>query len=366
MKFLQLADLHLGKRIEETSLLEDQRFLIDEIARVAREEKVDAVVIAGDVYDKSAPSAEAVTLLDKLLSSIAESDISAYVVSGNHDSAERLAYAGGVFRSRGIYISGVYNGSPEKAVFEGGGERVNFYLLPFFKPVNARRFYPDEEITTYSQAMRLTLASTPVDEGQTNILITHQLVTGSGCSGSEELNIGGIDAVEPELFSQFDYVALGHIHKRQGFCGNRIVYPGTPMKYSLSEAGDEKDVTVVTVTGKRAVPKRVKINHLRDLREIRAPFDEVIRGESDDYVYITLTDEQELPDAVKDLQKRYPHLMRVRYDNRRTRASGIIEPVGEESPLSVLNSLYLKQNNADMSAEQTEIAKALIEEIWRS
>lgn len=364
MKFLHLADLHLGKRVDETSFYEDQRFLIDEILRVALENGVFAVIIAGDIYDKSTPSAEAVTLLDTLLSSLAKNDIRAYIVSGNHDSAERLSYANGIFRNSGIYINGVYSGSPEVVTAECGGERVNFYLLPFFKPVNARRFYPDKEIITYSQAMEITLSSVPVNKDETNILVTHQLVTGSKQSGSEELNIGGIDAIDPAAFSAFDYVALGHIHKRQSFCGGKIVYPGTPVKYSLSEAADEKDVTLVTVSGKSVKAERVKIKHLRDLREIRAPFDEVIKGESDDYVYISLTDEQEIPEAVKDLQKKYPHLMRVRYDNRRTRESGIVEAEDIVSPLSALNGLYLKQNNADMSEEQIRLAKELIANIW--
>lgn len=364
MKFLHLADLHLGKRVDETSFYEDQRFLIGEILRVALQNGVFAVVIAGDVYDKSTPSAEAVTLLDALLSSLAKNGIRAYIVGGNHDSAERLSYASGVFRSGGIYISGIYNGSPEVVKSECGGERVNFYLLPFFKPINARRFYPDKEIITYSQAMETTLASVPVNVNETNILITHQLVTGSKQSGSEELNIGGIDAIDPSVFSAFDYVALGHIHKRQSFCGGKIVYPGTPIKYSLSEAADEKDVTLVTVSGKSVKAERVKINHLRDLREICAPFKEVIKGESDDYVYISLTDEQEIPEAVKDLQKKYPRLMRVRYDNRRTRESGIIEAEDIESPLSALNGLYVKQNNSDMSEEQVKLANELIADIW--
>jgi len=365
MKFLHLADLHFGKRVEETSFYEDQRFLIDEILRVAIENKVFAAVIAGDIYDKSTPSAEAVTLLDTLLSSLVKNGIRAYIVSGNHDSAERLSYAGAVFRASGVYISGVYSGSPEVIRAECGDERVNFYLLPFFKPINARRFYPDTEITTYSQAMQTTLSSVEINRDETNILVTHQLVTGYTQSGSEELNIGGIDSIDPAVFSSFDYVALGHIHKRQSFCGGRIVYPGTPIKYSLSEAADEKDLTIVTVAGKDIAAERVKINHLRDLREVRAPFSEVVKGESDDYVYITLTDEQEVPEAVKDLQKKYPHLMRVRYDNRRTRESGIIEAEDIESPLSALNGLYLKQNNADMSEEQVNIAKSLIEEIWK-
>lgn len=364
MKILHLADLHLGKRVDETSFYDDQRFLINEIISAAVKNAVDAVIIAGDVYDKSTPSAEAVTLLDFLLSALAENRINAYIVSGNHDSAERLSYASGVFRSGGIYISGVYSGAPDKYTFEKNGERVNFYLLPFFKPVNARRFFPDKEINTYSEAMELTLSSAEIDEGETNILVTHQLVTGYKQSGSEELNIGGIDSIDLSLFSSFDYVALGHIHKKQSFSDGKIVYPGTPMKYSLSEAADEKDLTLITVNGKKITSEAVKINRLRDLREIRGAFCDIISGESDDYVYITLTDEDDVPEAVKDLQKKYPHLMRVRYDNSRTRFNAVVEAEEEESPLSAFSSLYLKQNNTDMNEEQTEFVKNIIDEIW--
>lgn len=361
---MHLADLHLGKRVDETSFYDDQRFLITEIISAAKNCAVDAVIIAGDVYDKSTPSAEAVTLLDLLLSSLAENKISAYIVSGNHDSAERLSYASGVFRAGGIYISGVYSGAPDVFTFEKNGEKVNFYLLPFFKPVNARRFFPDKEINTYSEAMALTLSAVNVNGKETNILITHQLVMGSKQSGSEELNIGGIDAINPELFSSFDYVALGHIHKKQSFSDGKIAYPGTPMKYSLSEAADEKELTIVTVHGKEITFGTVKINKLRDLREIRGAFKDVISGGSDDYVYITLTDEDDIPEAVKDLQKKYPYLMRVRYDNSRTRFNAEIEAEDEESPLSAFASLYLKQNNTDMNEEQTALVKSLIDEIW--
>jgi len=364
MKFLHLADLHLGKRVDETSFYEDQRFLINEIISAAVNNAVDAVIIAGDIYDKSTPSAEAVTLLDVLLTALAENKIKAYIVSGNHDSAERLSYASGVFRSGGIYISGVYSGAPYKAVYNEKGERVNFYLLPFFKPVNARRFYPDNEVNTYSEAMALTLSAADINKDETNILVTHQLVTGYKQSGSEELNIGGIDSIDPSLFSSFDYVALGHIHKRQSFFGGKITYPGTPMKYSLSEASEEKTLTLVTVEGKNISSEEVKINHLRDLRELRGRFSDIISEGSDDYVYITLTDEEDIPEAVKDLQKKYPHLMRVRYDNSRTRFNAVVEAGEEESPLSAFNSLYLKQNNTDMNEEQTALVKRLIDEIW--
>lgn len=355
----------MGKRVDETSFYEDQRFLLGEIVRVAKENEVDAVVVAGDVYDKSTPSAEAVTLLDGFLSALSSNGILAYIVSGNHDSAERLSYASGVFRSGGIYISGVYRGAPDKVVYEKGNEKINFFLLPFFKPVNARRFFPDEEITSYSDAMRLTLSSVGINPNETNILITHQLVTGSAGSGSEELNIGGIDGIDPLVFSSFDYVALGHIHKRQSFAGGKIAYPGTPMKYSLSEAADEKDLTMVTAKGKEITSERIKINRLRDLREVRGLFSDIVCGESDDYVYITLLDEEDVPEAVKDLQKKYPNLMRVRYDNRRTRFNAAVLPSEEEeSPLSAFNSLYLKQNNTDMNEKQTELIEKLVDEIW--
>ena len=373
MKLFHLSDLHLGKRLDEFSLLEDQKYILIEIINIIREEKPEAVIIAGDVYDKAVPSAEAVQLFDNFLVRLSELGQEVFVISGNHDSPERISFASRLIERSGVHLSPVYDGSVKPVPLEDAYGRVNFWMLPFLKPVHVRRWDPDEEIKSYTDAVRLAVKNMEINSDERNVLITHQFVTGAQQSGSEEASIGGLDNVDASVFDAFDYVALGHIHGAQNVGTERIRYCGTPLKYSFSEAAQEKSVTVVTLNEKgdlgiRTVPLAPK----HDLRELRGTYEELTfrpnyeGTKTDDYLRITLTDEEDVPNAIGNLRVIYPNLMKLLYDNRRTRANEQIsgaEEAENKSPVDLFAELYEKQNGQPMSDEQREYAEKLTEKI---
>ena len=250
MKLIHLSDLHLGKRVNEFSLLEDQKYILTKILNIIDEEKPDALLIAGDIYDKAIPSAEAVELFDDFLVRLAGKDIKTFIISGNHDSPERLAFANRLIDISGIHLSPVYNGKVEPCTLTDSFGNINIYMLPFVKPIHVRRFYPEEEISTYTDAIRVALSQVKFDPKDRNVLITHQFVTGAERSESEEISVGGSDNVDASVFDGWDYVALGHIHRPQNIGEERIRYCGTPLKYSFSEANHQKSVTVVELNEK--------------------------------------------------------------------------------------------------------------------
>ena len=373
MKLIHLSDLHIGKRVNEVSMIEDQEYILAQILRIIDEEKVDAVLIAGDVYDKSVPSAEAVTLFDDFLCRLAKRQLPVLIISGNHDSAERLAFGGRLFENSGIHISPVYNGEVERISLSDEHGTVMFYLLPFVKPAHVKRYFPDEGIESYTDAVRAAIAHMNVDKSTRNVLLTHQFVTGASTCESEEISVGGSDNVDASVFDDFDYVALGHIHGPQNIGSNRVRYCGTPLKYSFSEAGHYKSVTVVELGGKGELTLRtVPLTPRHDLREIRGTFAELTdKGyysvqTTDDYLHITLTDEEDVPEAMGRLRVIYPNLMKLTYDNTRTRINQIVggaEDVKRKSPLQLFEELYEIQNNQPMSEEQRAFALELIEHI---
>lgn len=374
MKLIHLSDLHLGKRVNEFSMLEDQKYILMQILRVIDDENPNGVLIAGDVYDKSVPSAEAVQLFDDFLYRLAHRKLQVFIISGNHDSAERLSFGGRLMDISGIHLSPVYNGDVLPIPLNDEFGAVNIYMLPFLKPAHIRRFFPEKEIETYTDAIRTAVEKMPVDTRERNVIITHQFVTGALRSESEEVSVGGSDNVDVSVFDAFDYVALGHIHGPQKMGRDTVRYCGTPLKYSFSEAGHQKSVTVVEMgkkgdTSIRAVP----LTPLRDLREIRGLYNEITLKENwetanrEDYIHITLTDETDIPDAIGKLRVIYPNLMKLDYDNKRTRSSGFIgaaENIESKSPLELFSEFYEKQNNQPMTAEQTGFVSELIEKIW--
>ena len=374
MKLVHLSDLHIGKRVNEYSMLEDQAYILLEIRRIIEEEQPDAVLIAGDVYDKSVPSAEAVQLLDDFLCALAEKQHPVFLISGNHDSPERLSFGGRLMTSRGVYISPVYDGTVEPVYLEDAYGKVGIYLLPFIKPAHVRRYYPEEPIESYTDAVRVAVDGMRVDTSVRNVIVTHQFVTGAERSESEEISVGGSDNVDASVFDAFDYVALGHIHGPQKIGRETVRYCGTPLKYSFSEARQEKSVTVVELKEKGDVTVReVPLRPLRDMREIRGTYEELTRKSFyegtnvSDYLHITLTDEEDIAGAVDKLSVIYPNLMKLDYDNTRTRQNqsiGEAEKVEEKSPLRLFFELYEKQNNQPMSEEQTAFVQELIEKIW--
>ena len=374
MKLIHLSDLHLGKRVNRFSMLEDQTFILREILRIIDAEQPDGILIAGDVYDRTAPSAEAVELLDDFLVSLAARKQQVFLISGNHDSPERLAFGGRLMDAEGIHISRVFDGSPQSYVLEDRYGSVRIWLLPFVKPANVRRFFPEEEIGDYTDAVRTALARMNPDPAERNVLITHQFVTGAERSESEEISVGGTDNVDASVFDGWDYVALGHIHGPQNAGSGRIRYCGTPLKYSFSEAKHRKSVTVVELGEKGQMNLRtVPLVPLRDLVELRGTYQEVTARTfyertawREVYVHITLTDETDIIDAAAKLRVIYKNLMKLDYDNARTRSSAEISDVSAEnkSPLELFGELYKLQNAVPMSEEQTEYVSGLISRIW--
>ena len=369
MKIVHLSDLHLGKRVNEFSMLEDQVYILTKIINVIDDEKPDAVIIAGDVYDKSVPSAEAVQLFDDFLVRLAKRRLQVFVISGNHDSPERIAFGGRLMDASGIHMSPVYSGAvPPVTLTDEYGE-VNFYMLPFIKPAHARRFFPDAEISSYTDAVRVAVENMRTDEKARNVLITHQFVTGAQRSDSEEVSVGGSDNVDASAFEKFDYVALGHIHRPQNVKKN-IRYCGTPLKYSFSEAKDEKSVTVVQLGKKGELTVRlVPLKPQREMVEIRGSYTDVTLKSFyenttyiTDYMHVTLTDEDDIPDAIGKLRVIYKNLMKLDYDNKRTRSSTEIGSAAvEKSPFELFSDFYELQNNQPMSDEQCAYIRAVIE-----
>lgn len=418
MKFIHLADLHIGKRVNAFPMLEDQRYILKQILTILREEQPDGgVILAGDIYDKAIPSAEAVELFDEFLTQLAALKLRVFIIAGNHDSPERIAFGNRLMDRSGIYLSPVYDGhvkritcpditspatlSAANAVDLNAGTHsvesastsaaastcppVDVYLLPFLKPANVRRFYPEETIESYTDAMRVAIAHMDIDPTHRNLLVTHQFVTGASRSDSEDISVGGSDNVDASVFAPFDYVALGHLHgpQQMGEEGGPIIrYAGTPLKYSFSEARHHKSVTVVEIGEKKAdgvvdvcIGTR-ELRPLHDMREIRGSYEELtLRANyegtaTDDYIHATLTDEIEVPDASRHLQVIYPNLMKLDYDNARTRGQGSerleIEQLEEKSPLDLFSELFEKQNHKEMTEEQARYIEAQMEKIWEA
>ena len=374
MKFLHLADLHLGKRVNGFSMLEDQAHILRQILAILDDEQPDGVLIAGDVYDKSVPSVEAVGLLDGFLTELRARGVPVLLISGNHDSPERLAFGGRVMDSCGIHISPVYDGALAPVTLHDAFGPVHVWLLPFVKPAHVRRWFPDADIESYTDAMAEAVAHMDIDTAARNVLVTHQFVTGGTRSGSEELSVGGTDNVDSGVFAPFDYVALGHLHGAQHIGRETIRYAGSPLKYSFSEARQHKSVTVVTLGEKGDVQVRtVALTPLRELREIRGSYDELTARSfyehttyRSDYLHLILTDEQDVFDAMSRLRTIYPYLMTLDYDNARTRAAGGMSVPAEterRTPPELFEALYQRQNHQPMSEVQREYIAQLMEQI---
>lgn len=374
MKFLHLADLHLGKRVNGFSMLEDQAHILRQILAILDNEQPDGVLIAGDVYDKSVPSVEAVELLDGFLTELRARGVPVLLISGNHDSPERLAFGGRVMDSCGIHISPVYGGALAPVTLQDEFGPVHVWLLPFVKPTHVRRWFPDADIESYTDAVAEAVAHMDIDTAARNVLVTHQFVTGGTRSGSEELSVGGTDNVDSRVFAPFDYVALGHLHGAQHIGRETIRYAGSPLKYSFSEARQHKSVTVVTLGEKGDVQVRTAaLTPLRELREIRGSYDELTARSfyehttyRSDYLHLILTDEQDVFDAMSRLRTIYPYLMTLDYDNARTRAAGGMSVPAEterRTPLELFEALYTRQNHRPMSEVQRAYIAQLMEQI---
>ena len=427
MKFFHLADLHLGKRVNGFSMIEDQKYILQQIIDLADQEKPDGVIIAGDVYDKSVPNVDAVNLFDDFLASLSKRNIHVFVISGNHDSAERISYGGRVMEQSGIHISPRITGTarsgsdspkapadsgafeppvssagpeiPENpdtdlsSVVPGGRNCIhqvrladrygalNVWLIPYIHPSVIRAAWPEEKADNWTEAMEVLIRHAPIDTGERNLAVAHQYVTAQGVHpeecDSEQKHIGGLDNVECSVFDSFDYTALGHLHGPQHIGRETVRYAGSPLKYSFSEEKQKKSVTVVEMKEKGNVQiRQILLIALHDLRTLRGSFRELTSPDytaalpADDYYRIILTDEQDVDQAISRLRKYYyTNLMELDYDNARTRAQGITEAEEEaleKDPSEVLAELYEKQNGTSMTGLQKELAAGLIDEIWNA
>lgn len=373
MKFVHLSDLHLGKRVNGYSMIEDQKYILLKILNVIDEQKAEAVVIAGDLYDKPIPPTEAVQLFDDFLFRLVERNLQILVISGNHDSPERIAFGSRFMDKSGVHMSQVYNGKNDLVELKDKHGKVNFYMLPFVKPSNVRRFFEDEEINTYTDAVRVAVSHMNVNKKARNVIITHQFVTGAQRSESETIAVGGTDNVDSYVFDDFDYVALGHIHGPQNVGKNTVRYCGTPLKYSFSEISHKKSVTIVEMKEKGNVKvSTVELTPKLDMREIKGTYEELTfkknyeNTNTEDYLHIILTDEEDVADAVAKLRCVYPNLMKLDYDNTRTRNSLALtqaEETEKKSDTELLSEFFEKQNGKPLSDEQLEYAANLFEQI---
>ena len=373
MKCIHLSDLHLGKRVNGFSMLDDQRDILEKILSIVDSERPQAVLIAGDVYDKPVPSAEAVELFDDFLVRLSQMGTEIFVISGNHDSPERIAFGGRLMEARGVHMSPVYDGTVTPVVLEDTWGQTAFYMLPFVKPAHVRRAFPEETIESYTDAVRAAVTHMAPDRARRNVLVTHQFVTGAERCESEELSVGGADNVDASVFAPFDYVALGHLHGPQRVGSDTIRYCGTPLKYSFSEKDHVKSVTVVELEEKGTVHVRtLPLTPLHDLRQIRGSYEELTLRENylgtavEDYLHVVLTDEEDVPGAIGRLRSIYPNIMKLDYDNLRTRSAGVSlaqEPTSHKSEEDWFAALYEAQNGQPMGEEQAAFCEALLEKI---
>jgi exonuclease SbcD len=392
MKFLHTADLHIGKSVCEHSMLDEQRHILASILEAVRGEKPDALLVAGDVYDKSVPSAEAVAVLDDFLVRLSETGTKVFVLSGNHDSAERIAFGGRLMENRGVHMSSVYSGEFAPVTLQDEFGEVDVWMLPFVRPATVRACLGSDEerdqVTDYTSAMRMAIAQMHFTPGRRNVLLAHQFVTGAERSDSEE-NVGGLDNVDASVFDGFDYVALGHIHKPQNVAkdaaGNaRVRYSGTPLKYSLSEANHKKSLTVVELAGKSAdglagiEVREIPLTPKHDVREIKGTFAELVSPEFqrrqlaeglelDDFVYVKLTDENDVPDAVLKLRGIYPNLMMLDYDNERTRNQHVTVGDGkveQKTPMELFGEFFSDMTKRELNEEECSFVQDIIDGIW--
>lgn len=375
MKFIHLSDLHLGKRLFQLSLLDDQKYILNQILEIIDNEKPDAVLIAGDVYDTTQPSIEAVKCLDDFLTKLSTRKINTFVISGNHDSPERLSFGSKLMQNSGVHIAPVYTGCVEPYIISDEYGEVAIYMLPFVKSAVVHSIYKDKEINSYTDAIKIAIDNMSIDNTRRNILIAHQFVTGASKSGSEELVIGGLDNVDASVFEPFDYVALGHIHSAQKIGKDSIRYSGTPLKYSFSEANDKKSVLSVELGADRQISvKNIPLEPLHDVRELKGSYEELTLKKNyesqntEDYLHITLTDEEDIFEAMGKLRGIYKNLLKLDYDNIRTRTNIEItdtnSDVQQYSPFELFREFYKNCNGKDMTAEQSQYINNHIEQIW--
>lgn len=378
MKFLHISDLHLGKQVADFSLLEDQKHILRQILDVAVSRQVQAVVLAGDLYDKPVPPADAVTVLDGFMTELSARGIPLLMISGNHDSPERLDFGSILLSARGVYLAGAFTGVPKCVTVGEGEDAADFYLLPFIRPGNVRAFYPDEDIRSYDDAMRCVMRHTELSGDRPSVLIAHQFVTAGGISpersDSEVLSLGGTDNVDVSNFLPFTYVALGHIHRPQRLTRDSVRYAGSPLKYSFSEAAHQKSAVLVTLHGQSEPEiELVPLTPLHDMREIRGPLetllsDEVVNAaDREDYLHVTLTDTEPVSDPLHRLRQVYPNIMRLDFAAHGTEEEKVDLTASElerKTPVQLFDDFYALMQGEAPGDEEKALVRQVMAEIW--
>ncbi len=369
MKLLHLSDLHIGKSLLEFSLIDDQRYILDQVIDVAEKKEVDAILIAGDIYDRAIPSEESVSLFDYFLRTLASRHIKTFAISGNHDSDERLNFGSSLFEANGVYISSKFEGKLYKKELEDKKEAVNIYLLPFVKASQVKHFFPDAEIETYEDAVRTIVENADINKKETNILVAHQFVAGKGgktiLSGSESVavqNVGLVEQIGTSCFDSFNYVALGHIHAPQQLGRETLRYSGSPLKYSLSEINNDKSMPLISIEGGKVSVELIPLTPLRDMRHIKGKMEQLLDKKNikspEDFIYVTLTDEDVINNAMGIFQQVYPNTVRIDYDNAHTRELEHIDitQIGENKTFDeLISDFYRMVYKCDITDEELAI-----------
>lgn len=372
MKLLHLSDIHLGRYLADYDLYEDQKFILDEILELITQRSIDAVLIAGDVYDKAIPSEAATNLLDSFLSRLAGMHVSTFMISGNHDSDDRLNYGSTLFKENRIYISAIYDGRLDKCVFSDGNVEVNIYLLPFVKASHVKHYFPDKNIETYEDAVRVILETSDIDETKNNILVAHQFVAGSGedprlggSEGAGTQSVGLVEKIGYRLFDRFDYVALGHIHSPQRVGRDEVRYAGSPLKYSLSEVNNPKSVPIITIDKDKNVDiELVPLKPMRDLRHIKGRMKDLLNkdnvSDTQDFIYVTLTDTEKINNVMGIFRTIYPYTLKIEYEDDSPKETGRVDisQIAAKKPFTeLIGDFYRLIYGTGISDEELEVMK---------
>ena len=380
MKILHLADLHFGKILQEQSLIEDQEYILKEIINIIKEKEIKALLISGDIYDRSVPPTEAVNLLDNFLKIlIKDLKIKVFIISGNHDSKDRLGFGNKIFEDEGLYIESKYNGRLKKVRLEDEYGPLNIYMLPFIKPVEVKKFFEDDLENNYDLAINKIIEKEEIDKSERNIIMVHQFVTAGNVkperTESEVLSLGGIENVDVSNFKSFDYVAIGHVHRPQKIGRDTARYAGTILKYSFSEINHNKSIPIIDIKEKGNITiNLLPLKPLREMREIKGPIEELIKEENykegnlEDYIKAIITNEEPVYDAIGKIKKIYPNTLKLEIQNSKTINSNTeqninLEEVKKKSELELFSDFYKLQNNLDLNEKQKEIVKNIISEV---
>lgn len=377
MKFLHLGDLHIGKSLSDFDLISDQRYILEQIIDIAKKKKVDAIFIAGDVYDKSIPSESAVNLLDYFINRLVEEKLKVFIVTGNHDSDERLNFGSSMFEAKNVYIDAKFDGKLHKCEFEDKSGKVNIFMMPFIKASQVKHYYPEAEINSYDDAIRVAIENSDVNSNENNVLIAHQFVGGknggpqlAGSEGMSVQNVGLVEMIGYDCFDAFNYVALGHIHSAQKIGRREVRYSGSPLKYSLNEVNNEKSVPIVTIEKSGEVDiELVKLVPKRDLRHIKGKMEQLLDKKNikspEDFIYVTLTDEEVISDAMGIFQQVYPNTVRIDYDNSHTKEISqvdITQITEDRSFTDMISDFYKLMYGCDISEEELEVMNEVARE----